>query len=92
MSKPETQLKWMELSSTLPAATKSWEDAKLKNDPMLQTIRKQLDHSAALPQLAAWEEVSQQFIKSFERIYRGQADVQKEMDDFNQQAASIMKK
>ncbi|MDN4079971.1 sugar ABC transporter substrate-binding protein [Paenibacillus polymyxa] len=92
MSKPETQLKWMELSSNLPATTKSWEDAKLKSDPMLLTIRKQLDHSAALPQLAAWEEVSQQFIKSFERIYRGHADVQKEMDDFNQQAASIMKK
>jgi multiple sugar transport system substrate-binding protein len=92
MSKPETQLKWMELASVLPAATKSWEDPKLKNDPMLQVIRNQLDHSVAMPQLAAWEEVSQQFIKSFERIYRGQADVQKEMDSYNQQAASIMKK
>ncbi|MFB5269978.1 sugar ABC transporter substrate-binding protein [Paenibacillus enshidis] len=92
MSKPETQLKWMELASVLPANKKAWEDPGLQEDANLKMIREQLDHAEPMPQIAAWEEIAQQYLKSFERIYRGGADVQTELDAFNEQAASILKK
>ncbi|WP_018886926.1 sugar ABC transporter substrate-binding protein [Paenibacillus massiliensis] len=92
MSKPENQLKWMELASVLPAAKEAWEDPSLQNDEHMQVIRGQLDKAQPMPQLAAWEEIAQQYLKSFERIYRGGADVQTELDAFNEQAVSILKK
>lgn len=92
MSKPENQLTWMELASVLPASKEAWEDPSLQNDEHMQVIRSQLDKAQPMPQLAAWEQIAQQYLKSFERIYRGGADVQTELDAFNEQAVSILKK
>ncbi|MGZ9585531.1 sugar ABC transporter substrate-binding protein [Paenibacillus marinisediminis] len=92
MSKPETQLKWFEMSRALPASTAAWENEVFTTDANYKVIREQLDNSAPVPVIKEWDEISQLYVKSFERIYRGKADVQKEMDEFNKQVEKVLSK
>jgi multiple sugar transport system substrate-binding protein len=92
MSKPETQLKWMEMTNSLPAAKEAWEDQSLQEDPLYKTFGQQMEASRPMPMIKQWEEIAQTYLKSFEKIYRGGADVQKEMDEFNKNAEEILSK
>ncbi|GMO00858.1 sugar ABC transporter substrate-binding protein [Parageobacillus thermoglucosidasius] len=92
MSKPETQLKWMKMTNSLPAAKEAWKDKSLQEDPLYRTFGQQMEASQPMPMIKQWEEIAQTYLKSFEKIYRGGADVQKEMDEFNKKAEEILSK
>lgn len=91
MSKPETQMKWMEHTSSLPAATAAWENDTLKNDPFYKVIGEQLNAAQPMPVIAEWTKINQSYLKHFEVIYRSNADVKKELEAFNEEAAKILK-
>lgn len=91
MSKPETQLKWMEYTSSLPAATVAWENETLKNDEFYQVIGEQLNAAQPMPVITEWAQISQSYLKHFEVIYRSNADVKKELEAFNSDAAELLK-
>lgn len=92
MSKPETQLKWLELSNSLPSTKKAWEDEALTTDPNLKVIGEQMNNSEPMPVIKPWEEIAQSVLSTFEKIYRGNADVQKELDSFNAKSEQILNK
>ncbi|MBI0579840.1 sugar ABC transporter substrate-binding protein [Neobacillus cucumis] len=92
MSKPETQLEWLKLVNAMPANKKAWEDPALQNDPNLKVFGEQMKNSQPMPVIPQFENIAQTFLKSNEQIFRGGADVQKTMDDFNQKAAQILSK
>ncbi|MFC9777435.1 sugar ABC transporter substrate-binding protein [Paenibacillus chitinolyticus] len=92
MSKPETQLKWLEMTQSMPSTKKAWEDPVLKEDPNYKVIGEQMKASEPMPMIKPWEEIAQAYLKSFERIYRGQAEVKPELDAFNKQAQQILNK
>ncbi|MFF2446379.1 sugar ABC transporter substrate-binding protein [Neobacillus sp. NPDC058068] len=92
MSKPETQLKWMELTNSLPAAKKAWDDKSLQEDPQYKVFGEQMKNAQPMPTIKPFENIAQTFLSSFEQIYRGGADVQKEMDNFNKKAEEILNK
>jgi multiple sugar transport system substrate-binding protein len=92
MSKPETQLKWMKMTNSLPAAKEAWKDKTLQEDPLYKTFGQQMEASQPMPMIKQWEEIAQTYLKSFEKIYRGGADVQKEMNEFNKKAEEILSK
>ncbi|GBG11359.1 ABC transporter substrate-binding protein [Paenibacillus agaridevorans] len=91
MSKPETQLQWMETTSSLPAATAAWEDDKLKNDVNYKVIGEQLNAAQPMPVITEWAQISESYVKHFEVIYRNNADVKKELESFNNDAIKLMK-
>lgn len=91
MSKPETQLKWMEQTSSLPAAKAAWENEKLKNDEFYKVIGEQLNAAQPMPVIPEWAQISQSYLKHFEVIFRSNADVKKELEAFNADAAKLMK-
>ncbi|PZE22325.1 sugar ABC transporter substrate-binding protein [Paenibacillus xerothermodurans] len=92
MSKPATQLEWLKLSNTLPSTKKAWEDPSLTNDPNYKVIGEQLNASEPMPLIKPFEEIAQSYLKSFENIYRANANVQTEMDAFNKKAEQILSK
>lgn len=92
MSKPETQLKWLETTNALPANVKAWEDATLKEDPIYQVFGEQLETAEPLPLIPEWNEIDESYKNSIERIKLEKADVQKEMDSLNQKAEEILNK
>lgn len=91
MSKPETQIKWMEETSSLPAATAAWENDMLKNDPNYKVIGDQLNAAQPMPVITEWSPISENYLKHFEVIYRNNVDVKKEMESFNNDATKMMK-
>ncbi|MFC0335054.1 sugar ABC transporter substrate-binding protein [Paenibacillus sepulcri] len=90
MSRTETQLKWMELTQSFPSVKAAWEDDKLKSDPNFQVIGRQAENAAPMPQITAWEEISQGYLKAFEKIYRRGDNVQQVFDDYNANATRIL--
>ncbi|WNB91169.1 sugar ABC transporter substrate-binding protein [Bacillus sp. NEB1478] len=92
MSKPETQLKWMEMTNSLPATQKSWDDESLKGNEYYNAFGEQMKASQPMPVIKQWEEIAQTYLKSFEKIYRGKVDVKTEMDNFQKQSEKILSK
>lgn len=92
MSRPDNQLEWMKLTDALPTATKAWEDDSLKNDPIYSVFNEQLQNSEPMPLIPEFEEIAQNYLKHFEQIYLGGADVQSEMDAFNQETEATLNK
>jgi len=90
MSKKETQMKWNELTKSLPANIAAWDAPLLKEDPKYQAIQEQLRHSEHMPMIVQWEKIAQTYLDSFERIVRANADIQAELDAFNAKAEQIL--
>lgn len=91
MSKPETQAKWYDLTSSLPANEAAWtEHEKLSTDTLIDPFREQLKTAKAMPLIPEFEEIAQQWITSFETIYRGNADIKQTVEEFNNTAKSIL--
>ncbi|MFY0760154.1 sugar ABC transporter substrate-binding protein [Metabacillus dongyingensis] len=92
MNKPETQLKWMEMTNSLPSTKAAWEDESLKENPLYKTFGEQMKHSQSMPVMKEWEKIAQTYLSTFEKIYRGGADVEKELDQFNKKSEEILNK
>jgi multiple sugar transport system substrate-binding protein len=92
MSKPETQVEWFKMVNALPAAKEAWNDSALQEDPNLKVFGQQMEAAQPMPVIQEFEEIAQTYLKSFEKIYRSGADVQKEMDEFNKKAEKILNK
>jgi multiple sugar transport system substrate-binding protein len=92
MNKPETQLKWMEMTNSLPSTKAAWEDEALKDNPLYKTFGEQMESSQSMPVIKEWEKIAQAYLSSFEKIYRGGEDVEKELDQFNKKSEEILNK
>lgn len=92
MSKPKTQLQWLKLVNAMPATKRAWEDPALQNDQNLKVFGDQMKNAQPMPVITQFENIAQTFLKSNEQIFRGGADVQKTMDDFNKKAEGILSK
>ncbi|WP_246056114.1 sugar ABC transporter substrate-binding protein [Alteribacter natronophilus] len=87
MSQPETQVEWFKETNTLPARQSAWDDEELQEDEKLAVFGDQLEEASAPPVLDQWENIAQDLLSSLERINRGGADLDEELDEFQQQAA-----
>ncbi|OAB26527.1 ABC transporter substrate-binding protein [Paenibacillus macquariensis subsp. defensor] len=93
MAKPEIQLKWMELTKSLPSTKEAWNNPVLQNDANYKVFGEQLATAIPMPSTKTFEETAQSFLSSFEKVYRTPGiDVQKEMNEFNKKAESIINK
>jgi multiple sugar transport system substrate-binding protein len=88
MSEPETQIEWFKETNTLPARQSAWDDEELQQDEKLAVFGDQLEEAEAPPVLSQWENIAQDLLSSLERINRGGADLDEELDNFQQQAAN----
>lgn len=92
MSKPETQIKWLELTNTLPANKESWNDKQLQENQYYKVFGDQLENAQPMPVIKPFEKIAQDFLTRFEKIYRGGADIQEEMDAFDKEAEELLAK
>jgi multiple sugar transport system substrate-binding protein len=92
MSKPETQVKWLEMTNSLPASKEAWNDDQLQQNEYYKVFGEQLENAQPMPVIKPFEKIAQDFLKRFEKIYRGGADVQEEMDAFDKESEEILSK
>ncbi|SDO73436.1 sugar ABC transporter substrate-binding protein [Halobacillus aidingensis] len=90
MTDVETQLSWLEESNTLPPRTEAWEDPVMQENPMYATFGEQLENTKPGLQTEQFERIAQELLAHIERITVGGADVEKELEEFNQEAQSLI--
>lgn len=90
MTEVDTQMDWLEESNTLPSRTEAWEDSRMQEDPMYATFGKQLENTKPGLQTEQFERIAQELLGSIERITEGGADVDTELEKFNQEAQSLI--
>lgn len=90
MSSPETQTKWYEAHSELPANLEAWEDPILADDEMISTFGEQLEQTQPLPPLPEYERLGQELLTSLEQINRNNADIDQTLEEYQQEASRIL--
>lgn len=92
LSKPENQLEWMKQTGELPANMKAWEDPQLSGDANMSVVGEQLKNAEPMPLVKAWDNISQNFVKTFEQIYRANGNIDAQLKDFNAQSQQLLDK
>ncbi len=90
MADPETQVKWYEANSELPANTVAWEDPILADDPMVSTFGEQLEATQPLPLIPEYERLGQELLNTLEQINRGGADIDKSLEAYRNEVSRIL--
>lgn len=92
LSGEEAQLKWLDLSTDTPALKSAWNNKKLKDDPFYKAFGEENLAAKPLPLIPQFEEIAQNYLSSWEKIYRSGADVQKTLAQFNNSSQQILDK
>ena len=89
LAEPETQQKWYETLSDLPAVKSAWDSGKLADDPQLQVFGEQLDSAEAPPAVPTWEQVASVIDANVEKAVKGAMPPADAVADMQKQAKSI---
>lgn len=73
LSEAETQAKWYEVSTDLPAVKSAWDNPALKADPNIATFGTQLDDVQAPPAVPNWEQVATELDGEIEKVCKADA-------------------
>jgi multiple sugar transport system substrate-binding protein len=89
LAKPETQIKWYQASSDLPAVKASWDDPALKADVLLSAFGAQLSDAKAPPAIATWEQIAAAFDTEVEKLVKTDETAPNAAKAIQQKAVSI---
>lgn len=92
MADPETQVKWYETKSELPANKEAWQDPVLANDGLVSTFGEQLESTQPLPLIPEYERLGNEILNVLEEINRGGADIDQSLEEFQVEASKILSK
>lgn len=90
MNETDTQLEWLEVSNTLPSRVEAWEDPVLSDDPLFSVFGEQLNNTVAGIPVEEFERIAQELLSALERVNAGGADLNEEMEAFNQKAQELV--
>jgi multiple sugar transport system substrate-binding protein len=89
MSRPETQVRWYEEATVLPAVQAAWDDPKLADDPNVAVFGEQLNDTQAPPPISTWSEVANAINEQLEQVTVGNVSAADGAAAMQQQATSI---
>ncbi|WP_339283114.1 sugar ABC transporter substrate-binding protein [Oceanobacillus sp. FSL K6-3682] len=90
MNETETQIEWMEMSNALPARVEAWDDPALSEDEKYSVFGEQLNDAIPGIQVEEFERIAQELLNALERVNVGGADLEAEMETFNQTAQQLL--
>ncbi len=88
-TQPQTQQRWYQTLSDLPAVQSAWDSGKLSTDQQLQVFGTQLKSAAAPPAVPTWEQVAAVIDSDVEKAVKGARPVDDAVKDMQSQAKSI---
>lgn len=71
LSRPDVQQRFYALIGDLPPRRSAWEGAELRDDPLAQAFRDQLERVKPTPKVLEWERIVQEMRLATERVVRG---------------------
>jgi len=89
MAKPETQAKWYEVSSDLPANQAAWDQPALAEDPNVKIFGEQLENAKSPPAFPRWEEIGTTLNTELDKVIRSKDDGQQAAAKLNESLSAI---
>jgi len=71
LSRPESQVRFYELTGDLPARVEAWDDPSLAGDPRAGAFREQLTRVVSTPKVPEWEQIATRVMFRAEEAIRG---------------------
>lgn len=90
LTRTENELKYNELSGSLPAVKEAWSDSQLADDPVLSVFGSQIEHAQPFPKVPEIEEIGIEATSAYERISAGEEDIQAVCDELNDFAQNLL--
>ena len=92
LSRPETQLRFWELTGDLPARVEAWGDSALSVDPHTRAFGRQLRHVAPTPTVPEWELIATRVQERAEQASRGAVEPESALALLDRDAWTILEK
>jgi multiple sugar transport system substrate-binding protein len=92
LSRPDVQKRFYALIGDLPPRRSAWEGAALRDDPLAQAFRDQLERVKPTPQVLEWERIVQAMRLATERVVRGGQPQEQALRDLDAQVDHILAK
>ena len=89
---PAAQLRFHELTGSLPARRSVWRKAGLAADPLVAPFATQLDRATALPKVPEWERIVTEMQVVAERMVRGQYSIDAAAAEIDRRADRLLEK
>ena len=68
MTRPENQLEWYKIVSSLPAVKEVWSYPELASDPIMRVFGEQLKDAKSPPNIPEWEEIANAISRRVEEV------------------------
>ena len=93
LSRPENQLRWYELSTTLPSTRTAWASERLRGDPKVAVFGEQLRTGEAPPAIPEWEELRDKLGRDYlEKFVYHAKDPARSLDSLDAELRAILAK
>jgi multiple sugar transport system substrate-binding protein len=89
LTRPDTQVRWYEEATVLPAVQEAWSDPKLADDPNVAVFGEQLKDGKTPPAISTWSEVANAINDQLERMTVGDATPEEAAQAMQEAATSI---
>ncbi|MCH4177817.1 MAG: sugar ABC transporter substrate-binding protein [Streptococcaceae bacterium] len=91
LSEAKNQTKFFENTNSLPTSKEAWNSDVFTSDKLISVFGQQLNNSEPMPLMKQWDEITQDYLKSWEQIVSNGKDVQTAMDELNKETKDLLK-
>jgi len=92
LSRPEQQLRFLELSGDLPAHREAWQDPSLTGDPRIRAFGEQLLRVVPTPKIPEWEQIAARIQERTEYAARGAVSADSALAMLDREVDRILEK
>lgn len=92
LSRPESQLRFYELTGNLPPRESAWRLGRLADDERMRAFHDQLAHAVPLPRVPEWEQITRQIIHAGELVIAGEKSIDEALADLDRVVDAMLEK
>ncbi len=92
LSRPETLVRFYELTGNLPPRESAWKMGRIADDPPVRAFHEQLQHVVPLPRVPEWEQITTQIIRAGQAVVARQKTTDEALADLDRQVNELLDK
>jgi multiple sugar transport system substrate-binding protein len=92
LSRPETQVRFYELTGNLPTRESAWQLGEVEREEPVRAFHTQLEHVVPLPRVPEWEQITKKIIRAGETVVAGRKSIDRAVADLNAQVDELLDK
>lgn len=92
LSRPQTQVRFHQLTGDLPPRRSPWRTPALANDPYAKAFREQLERAVPTPKVPEWERIAQEMRIIGEEVANGRMSVDQAAEEMDRRADRFLEK